>query len=392
MSEPTKREEFNKIIVDFTKDLEVTFPELSNNFKTIDFDEYNTFCMKEYPKRFFDILYENDEMFSENCILLPEINFSVLMNDESVSENTRKTIWKYLQLILFCVCNESDQTEDFGDANLLFQAINEEDLQKKIAETMSEMKNIFMDSSNEDLEKMFQDISDSMFDMSGVDLSGMNVDSDSSGSPFSSFLDADKMNDHLSGLMNGKIGSMAKEIAEEATKEFADESGEFNQEEMMKQMLKNPGKIMNLVKNIGGKLDEKLKSGEYKESELMEEAQELMGKMKDMPGVKQMMQSMGLGGGNMDFKGMASKMQQSMREAKMKEGMRAKMEKRAKEREEAEKEKAEAESNIQQTGENSFVWTDENSNPSTPLKRSSKKSSTKPKSQNKKKKAGKKKK
>ena len=58
------------------------------------------------------------------------------MNDDSVSENTKKTIWKYLQLILFCVCNESDQTENFGDANLLFQAINEEDLQKKIAETM----------------------------------------------------------------------------------------------------------------------------------------------------------------------------------------------------------------------------------------------------------------
>lgn len=392
MSEPTKSEELNKIIIDFSQDLEVTFPELSHHFETIDFDEYNAFCMKEYPKRFFDILYENNDIFNDACYLLPEIDFSLLMNDESVSGNTKKTIWKYLQLILFCVCNESEQTEHFGDANLLFQAINEEDLQKKIAETMSEMKNIFMDASNGDFEKMFQDISSGIFDMSGVDVSGAGDNMDGSGTSFSSFLDADKMNDHLSGLMNGKIGSMAKEIAEEATKEFAGEDGELNQEEMMKQVLKNPGKIMNLVKNIGGKLDEKLKSGEYKESELMEEAQELMGKMKDMPGVKQMMQSMGLGGGKMDFKGMASKMQQSMKEAKMKEGMRAKMEKRAKEREELEKKKAAAYANIQQTSEDTFVWTDENSNPSTPLKRSSKKSSSKPKSQNKKKKAGKKKK
>lgn len=392
MSEQTKKEEFNKIILDFSQDLEVTFPELSIHFQTIDFDEFNEFCMTEYPKRFFDILYENSEIFNEECFLLPEINFSLLMNDESVSDNTKKTIWKYLQLILFCVCNESDQTENFGDANLLFQAINEEDLQKKISETMSEMKDIFMDASNGNFEKMFQDISSGIFDMSGVDISGENAGGDASGSPFSSFLDADKMNDHLSGLMDGKIGSMAKEIAEEATKEFAGEDGEFNQEEMMKQVLKNPGKIMNLVKNIGGKLDEKLKSGEYKESELMEEAQELMGKMKDMPGVKQMMQSMGLGGGKMDFKGMASKMQQTMKETKMKEGMRAKMEKRAKERAEAEKKREEASANIQQTGEDTFVWTDENSNPSTPLKRSSKKASSKPKSQNKKKKAGKKKK
>ena len=44
--------------------------------------------------------------------------------------------------------------------------------------------------------------------------------------------------------------------------------------------------------------------------------------------------------------------------------------------EEAEKKKAAASANIQQTGEDMFVWTDENSNPSTPLKRSSKKASS----------------
>ena len=42
---------------------------------------------------------------------------------------------------------------------------------------------------------------------------------------------------------------------------------------------------MGLVQNVGKKLDTKLKSGELKESELIEEAQELMKKMKDMPGL-----------------------------------------------------------------------------------------------------------
>ena len=36
-----------------------------------------------------------------------------------------------------------------------------------------------------------------------------------------------------------------------------------------------------MVKNVGSKLDEKLKSGEIKESELMKEASELMEKMKN---------------------------------------------------------------------------------------------------------------
>ena len=45
---------------------------------------------------------------------------------------------------------------------------------------------------------------------------------------------------------------------------------------------------MNLVKNVGTKLDSKIKSGDIKESELMQEASELMNKMKDMPGMGNM--------------------------------------------------------------------------------------------------------
>ena len=58
-------EQFNSIILDFTKDLEGTFPELSERFHTINFDEYHSFCMKVYPSKFFDILYENEDIFDE---------------------------------------------------------------------------------------------------------------------------------------------------------------------------------------------------------------------------------------------------------------------------------------------------------------------------------------
>ena len=59
-----------------------------------------------------------------------------------------------------------------------------------------------------------------------------------------------------------------------------------SQHDFMKNLFKNPTKILSIVKNIGSKLEEKFKSGEMKESELLEEAQEIMGKMKDMPGLK----------------------------------------------------------------------------------------------------------
>lgn len=433
--QPKNNEEFNKIITDFTKDLETTFPELSEKFSTIDFEEYHNYCVNEYPPKFFQILYENDDMFDEPTMLLPGIDFSVLMKDESLSESSKKAIWKYLQLVLFCVCNQDDVSEKFGDTNLLFQAINEEDLHKKIADTMEEMKHVFTDISfgenmtNEDVnfdisQNVFKKMAEIFGDISGNPLNEdgelpeemkemfekmksemeeeMKNSTDASGAsassgtnPFASFLDPDKMGDHLSSLMDGKIGMMAKEIAEEATKEFSDAYGEVSQDELLKQMLKNPGKILNLVKNIGGKLEEKIKSGEYKESELMEEAQELMGKMKDMPGLKQMMSSMGLsglGGGKFDFKNMANHMKQNMRETKQKEAMREKLARREAERK-RHAEQVAANANIKQTDNDAFVWTDENSDPSTPLKKSSK--SQKPqnnKNQKKKKKAGKKKK
>jgi len=50
--------------------------------------------------------------------------------------------------------------------------------------------------------------------------------------------------------------------------------------------LKNPKKMMDLMKTIGDKLQTKMKSGEITEEELMKEATELMGKMKGMGGGK----------------------------------------------------------------------------------------------------------
>lgn len=393
--------DFEKIITDFTHDLEGTFPEYSDQFKIINYSEYYEFCSKEYPERFFDILYENEDLFKEDCYLLPELNFSKIMKDDGLSEQSKKTIWKYLQLILFCVCNNTKDGNNFGDSNLLFQAVSEEDLHKKISTTMEEMRDFFEEFTPSmedvgDISGIFENMKN-MFegeDMSGVDMDASGSSSGNSNSPFGDFLNPDRMNEHLSGLMDGKIGSLAKEIAEEATKEFADgDEGELNEKDMMSKLLKNPGKIMSLVKNIGGKLEDKIKSGEFNESELMEEAQELMGKIKDMPGLKKMMNSMGMGGlgGKMDFKGMASKMQQTMKQTKMKEHMRAKMERNAKERadrEEREKNMA----NLRQEAADTFVWTDENSNPSTPLKKSTKSSKPVKKSgKNKKKGKGKKK-
>lgn len=388
-----KSEEFNKIIDDFTRDLCVSYPELEQQFKVIDYNEYYLFCKEKYPENFFNILYENEELFEdESCkYLLPNINFYNIMKDESLSEQSKKTIWKYLQLLLFCVCNNIENKEDFGNASKLFEAIDENDLHDKIQETMNEMKNIFMsmDSSLNGDSSFTNVFENAMNDISGVEEMFNNMEQEMSGNNlFENMMGADEMKDHLSGIMNGKIGSLAKEIAQEASKELGMDEEDMTpekQQNFLKNMFKNPSKILNIVKNIGSKLEEKFKSGDIKESELLEEAQEIMGKMKDMPGLKNMMSSMGMDpGGKFDFKGMANKMQQNMRQAKTKERMQEKLKKNNEEKERKMKEDL---GYMNKVSEDTFVWNDSNSNPNTPLK----KSSSKPKN-NKKKNKGKKKK
>jgi hypothetical protein len=118
---------------------------------------------------------------------------------------------------------------------------------------------------------------------------------------------------------------LAKEIAMEATKELGDLE---DKDEFMKQLMKNPTKIMELVKNIGTTLEKKIKKGDLKESELLEEAAEIMKKMTLLPGMKEMMSKMGMGG-KMDFKGMSNKLQENIKLTKTKERLQRKREERA---------------------------------------------------------------
>jgi hypothetical protein len=314
-------EKFTKIITDFTNDLILTFPELKSSLN-IDHAKTYEYCLDVYPKMFFEILYENDSIFEKECFLLPGINFSLIMKDNDsiigISDKTKKTIWKYLQLILFSVLEKINSNKSFGETSKIFEGVEENELHKKIAETMEEMKNLFTDSCE-------------------------GVQEDVSGTPID--LDPEKMKSHLDDLMNGKIGTLAKEIAEEAKNSIGDEK------EFMQNVMKNPQKILSLVKNIGGKLEEKISSGQVKESELLEEATQIMDKIQDIPGLKEMMAKMGLNG-KMDFKAMANKMQQHMQGSKTKERLQKKRENRMNEKSKV----TEAKADIKQTSEDTFVF------------------------------------
>ena len=390
-------DEFKKVIFEFLGDISNTFPEykstlslfLDSNGVKLTTSESETsetqkqkvinilyeYCSKVYPERFFDILYKNEKLFNKteynvNTHFLPNIDFSVLWNTEGISDATRETIWKYLQLILMTIITNIDDRKSFGDAANLFEAINEDELRNKLEETIQQMYNMFEHTNATPPTPNTTPNADPASDANPAS------DTDANADPAFDFFDwaksmgsnannananekepnanAESIHDHISQILNGKIGKLAKEIAEETAKDVdfdmndftggEGENGSTNGENVdfknvFQKMFKNPGKLMSLVKNVGSKLDQKFKSGEIKESELMQEASDLLSKMKNMPGMGNltdmlnkmgmggMMGGMGGGGGNskVNIGAMQSNLQRNMKMSKMKERMQQKL-------------------------------------------------------------------
>ena len=320
-------DEFFKIINDFTIDILITFPEYSgiisrwwNNLEDEETKKKETLvvfrhCVKVFPERFFDILYKNAELFldeSEHSTeFLPGIVFKQLWNLD-ISDKTKETIWKYLQLILFSVIGTVHNSSDLGDTAKLFEAINEEELKQKLEETLEGMQNLF------DTDNTSENFTDASFN--GINMENMP--------------NADQLHEHINSMMEGKLGKLALELAEETAEDLnldMDDTGDAK--DVFQKLFKNPGKMMNMVKNIGTKIDAKLKSGEIKESELMEEGMELLNKMKNMPGMGDMQKMFsqmgipGLGkGAKVNMGAMEAQLNKNMKMAKMKERLKAKQE------------------------------------------------------------------
>jgi hypothetical protein len=208
---------------------------------------------------------------------------------------------------MFSIVGSIDNKEAFGDTSKLFEAINEDEFKSKLEETMEQMSGLF-EKSEKDAEN-------------------------SSPSNDSSMPNANDIHAHITGMLDGKLGKLAKEIAEETAAGLNIEMDDAtDMKSVFNNLIKNPSKLMGLVKSVGNKLDTRIKSGEIKESELMAEATEIMNKMKDMPGmdnIQSMLNKMGMGGGaggKMNMGAMKSQLGKNMKMAQMKERMRAKVE------------------------------------------------------------------
>jgi hypothetical protein len=94
--------------------------------------------------------------------------------------------------------------------------------------------------------------------------------------------------------------------------------------------MSNPTKLSSLVKNVSSKLDEKMKSGDLNEKELMQDANQILQNISSMPGLSNL---------NNLFKTMSkgnmpNPMKQQFAKSSMQEKLRKKLEKRQQEQQE----------------------------------------------------------
>jgi len=318
-------------------------------------------------------MYTNADIFDagskQNVDFLPDVDFRLLFNCPGVSEKTKTSIWKYLQLILFTAVGSVNDPKRFGDAANIFEAMDENELQSKMAETLESVGEFFKNMEYEDddtrketdenenmgaedaqaegsegaevdeLSNAMKDIFESLH-KNASKTAGTNANGEKPGLKLPN---PEVLKEHLKTLLDGKIGKLAKEFTDEFThdlKDFFDETDEVNMKsskDVLMKLIKDPKKMVLILKKITTKLQERMKRGDISQEELMGEMAGLMEKMKDMGGgadFADMMKGLagtpfmkmfekGLGGGaKMDM----NKLNQMSKQAEMKERLRKKME------------------------------------------------------------------
>lgn len=210
-----------------------------------------------------DISTKNEIIFSKHSIILVNVDFNTIWNDENLQEAEKDNIWKIIQSLWI----------------FAFQYIKDQDLKSilKSFKKMGENRNALDEES-----RAFMDIIDSLTDkFANMDVSGNDEefkDVDGSGNESSSSGFGFDFN--IPELLNGEIGKIAQEIAADIDPNDLDLS---NKEELVKNLMSgnfdeenDKSGVVKLVKNISDKIHNKIESGQIDKDKIMKEAEKIM--------------------------------------------------------------------------------------------------------------------
>lgn len=251
-------EKFNKNLEQFINNLKKLEPSIdSNNYYNFENpgDKYIVEFYNNCNSFGNDIANKDEIIFSEENTILENINFNKLWNSEELNEESKNIIWNYLQtLYLFSL--EYNQSLDLKKILKNIKNMHADD--ESLSDTMRNLVNIVNSLMN-------KDVPESVETQETKENKGLDFE--------------------LPEMFNGAIGDLAKEIVEELDPSTInlDNPAELLSSLMNGKLDENSDSgIMNLIKNVTGKIEDKISSGSLNEAQLLSEAQNMMGSLTKM--------------------------------------------------------------------------------------------------------------
>ena len=294
----TNIEYFNYNLKLFVLDIIKIFPELEETLR-----EYYTVVLteevsnedkfiKRYMRKMTDhkqnISQKNNDMFNESIHVLKGVDFKELWERDEMKDSIKTTVWDYIQTLF--VIGETIVSDSNSIKKLVenFKKIRETDkttnLDEATKDTLDEAPKDTLDEATKDK------LDDCCKSGGGIgcgegcdeleDADNQVLEMLKSLSEKTAQNDAPELNEEL--INNGLIGNLAKELSADINlDDFNLNMNEDNSNvgEVFSNLISgdNPMKFMNLIQNVGQKIQSKLSDGNIDQSKLVEEAQKMMG-------------------------------------------------------------------------------------------------------------------
>ena len=261
---------FNQNLTKFIEDLNITFPDYP-----VDLNYFNN-QISENPEVFLEKLVEDllphienisnyDETIftqeSQEFILLEKINISTYW-ERNISRTTKASIFNYLHILFITAHHHCKNTRE-----------NFENTIKNLTEDLENSENTNT-VSTETFLKLINNVKKFKSKKQTTSTDGVEIDENDL---------FNHLEDTLGINSNGVIGGIAKDIMEELQSANLKEEDFSNPMNMFSMLMgggggKNNG-LMDIVKNVGTKLHNRLESGNLDQNALFGETNEMMSKL-----------------------------------------------------------------------------------------------------------------